>query len=41
MPIEDTHEFIEELEKNGELKRVEIEVDADLEIAEIMIREMY
>ena len=41
MPIEDTHEFIEELEKNGELKRVETEVDADLEIAEILRREMY
>jgi len=41
VPIEDTHEFIEDLEKNGELKRVEIEVDADLEIAEILRREMY
>jgi 4-hydroxy-3-polyprenylbenzoate decarboxylase len=41
VPIEDTHEFIEELEKNGELKRVETEVDADLEIAEILRREMY
>ncbi|MEE8384083.1 MAG: menaquinone biosynthesis decarboxylase [Nitrosopumilus sp.] len=41
MPIEDTHELIEELEKNGELKRVETEVDADLEIAEILRREMY
>ena len=41
MPIEDTHEFIEELEKNGELKRVKTEVDSDLEIAEILRREMY
>jgi len=41
VPIEDTHEFIEELEKNGELKRVETEVDSDLEIAEILRREMY
>jgi len=41
VPIEDTHEFIEELEKNGELKRVKIEVDSDLEIAEILRREMY
>ncbi len=41
MPIEDTHEFIAELEKNGELKRVKTEVDSDLEIAEILRREMY
>jgi 4-hydroxy-3-polyprenylbenzoate decarboxylase len=41
VPIEDTHEFITELEKNGELKRVKIEVDSNLEIAEILRREMY
>lgn len=41
MPIEDTHEFITELEKNGELKRVKMEVDSNLEIAEILRREMY
>ena len=41
MPIEDIHEFISELEKNGELKRVKTEVDSELEIAEIMRREMY
>jgi 4-hydroxy-3-polyprenylbenzoate decarboxylase len=41
VPIEDTHEFIAELEKNGELKRVKTEVDSDLEIAEILRREMY
>ena len=41
MPIEDTHEFIAKLEKNGELKRVKTEVDSDLEIAEILRREMY
>ena len=41
MPIEDTHEFITELEKNGELKRVKTEVDSNLEIAEILRREMY
>ena len=41
MPIEDIHELITEFEKNGELKRVKIEVDSDLEIAEIMRREMY
>jgi len=41
VPIEDTHELIAELEKNGELKRVKTEVDSDLEIAEILRREMY
>ena len=41
MPIEDIHELIAELEKNGELKRVKTEVDTNLEIAEIMRREMY
>ena len=41
MPIEDTHEFITELEKKGELKRVKTEVDSNLEIAEILRREMY
>ena len=41
MPIEDIHELITEFEKNGELKRVQIEVDSDLEIAEIMRRGMY
>lgn len=41
MPIEDIQEFITELEKQGELKRVKTEVDSNLEIAEIMRREMY
>jgi len=41
VPIEDTHEFITELEKNGELKLVKTEVDSNLEIAEILRREMY
>jgi len=41
MPIEDIHEFVAELEKNGELKRVKTEVDSNLEIAEILRREMY
>jgi 4-hydroxy-3-polyprenylbenzoate decarboxylase len=41
VPIEDIHEFVKELEKNGELKRVKIEVDSNLEIAEILRREMY
>jgi len=41
VPIEDIHEFVSELEKNGELKRVKTEVDSNLEIAEILRREMY
>lgn len=41
MPIEDIHEFVKDLEKNGELKRVDAEVDPELEIAEILRREMY
>lgn len=41
MGIEGIRDFISELEKHGELKRVKIEVDSDLEIAEIMRREMY
>ena len=41
MPIEDIHQLISELEKHGELKRVKVEVDSELEIAEIMRREMY
>ncbi|GKS66733.1 menaquinone biosynthesis decarboxylase [Nitrosarchaeum sp.] len=41
MTIEDVHEFVTELEKNGELKRVKTEVDSNLEIAEILRREMY
>ena len=41
MAIEDIPEFINELEKNNELKRVKTEVDSDLEIAEILRRGMY
>ena len=41
MPIEDIHEFVTELEKKGELKRVKTEVDSNLEIAEILRRAMY
>lgn len=41
MPIENTTQFIEELEKAGELKRVKTEVDTNLEIAEILRRAMY
>ncbi len=41
MTIEDIHDFISELEKNGELKRVKTKVDSNLEIAEIIRRQMY
>ena len=41
MPIEDTKQFIQELDKAGELKRVKSEVDTNLEIAEILRRTMY
>lgn len=41
VPIEDTTEFIKALEDAGELKRVTAQVDADLEIAEILRRTMY
>lgn len=41
MPIEDLSEFIEKLEKAGELKRIKIQVDANLEISEILSRVMY
>jgi 4-hydroxy-3-polyprenylbenzoate decarboxylase len=41
MTIEDIQEFISELEKNGELKRVKTQVDTELEIAEIIRRQMY
>lgn len=39
--IEDIRDFIVELERHGELKRVQTSVDPNLEIAEIMRREMY
>ena len=41
MPIEDLSEFIEKLEKAGELRRVKTQVDAELEISEILSRVMY
>ena len=41
MPIEDLGEFVEKLEKAGELKRIKIQVDVNLEIAEILRRTMY
>jgi 4-hydroxy-3-polyprenylbenzoate decarboxylase len=39
--IEDLRDFIKELEKNNELKRISAEVDSNLEIAEIIRRQMY
>jgi len=41
VPIEDLGEFIEKLEVAGELRRVKTQVDAELEIAEILRRIMY
>ncbi len=41
MPIEDLGEFIEKIEEAGELRRIKTQVDADLEIAEILRRTMY
>ena len=41
MPIDDIRQFIEELEKVGELKRVKTKVDTNLEIAEILRRVSY
>ena len=41
MTVEDIHDFIKELEKNDELKRIKTEVDSNLEIAEIIRRQMY
>ncbi len=41
MPIEDLGEFVEKLEKAGELKRIKTQVDTELEIAEILRRVMY
>ncbi|RNJ79173.1 MAG: menaquinone biosynthesis decarboxylase [Nitrosopumilus sp. B06] len=41
MVLDDIRQFISELEKNGEIKRVSAQVDADLEIAEILRRTMY
>lgn len=41
MPIEDLGEFVEKLEKAGELKRIKAQVDVNLEIAEVLRRTMY
>ena len=39
--VEDIHELIGLLEKEGELKKVKTQVDTNLEIAEILRRTMY
>jgi len=39
--LDDIHQFVDELEKAGELKRIITQVDSDLEIAEILRRTMY
>jgi len=41
VPIDDIQQFIEKLEKAGELKRVKTEVNTNLEIAEILRRVSY
>ena len=41
MPIDDIRQFIEKLEKAGELKRIKTEVNTNLEIAEILRRTSY
>lgn len=41
MPIEELGEFVQKLEKAGELRRIKTQVDANLEIAEILRRVMY
>jgi len=39
--LDDIHQFVDELEKAGQLKRITTQVDTDLEIAEILRRTMY
>jgi len=41
VPIEELGEFVEKLEKAGELRRIKTQVNASLEIAEILRRVMY
>ena len=41
MPFENLSEYIEKLEISGELKRVSVEVNPELEVAEVMRRMMY
>ena len=41
MPIDDIRELVQVLENANELRRIKTEVDANLEIAEILRRTMY
>ncbi|HEU4985176.1 MAG TPA: menaquinone biosynthesis decarboxylase, partial [Nitrososphaera sp.] len=41
MPFESLGEYVDALERAGELKRIKAKVSADLEIAEVMRRLMY
>lgn len=41
MTLDDIHQFVDELEKAGELKRITTQVDTELEIAEVLRRTMY
>src|SRR5437899_10671861 len=41
VPIEELAEFVNALDKSGELKRVKTQVDTNLEISEILSRMMY
>jgi len=41
VPIDDIRQFTDEFEKAGQLKRIKTEVDANLEIAEILRRVSY
>ena len=41
MPIEELGEFVQKLEKAGELRRIKTQADVNLEIAEILRRVMY
>jgi len=41
VPIDDIRQFVDELEKAGQLKRIKTEVDTNLEIAEILRRVSY
>lgn len=41
VPVDDIHQFVDILEKVGELKRVKVRTNPDLEISEILRRTMY
>jgi len=41
VPVDDIRQFVEELEKADQLKRIKTEVDTNLEFAEILSRVSY